>query len=306
MENNENNNNDILAVGSIAIDSLETPNGNQENVLGGSGLYFGISASLFSGVSLVGVVGNDYPDEGWNILKKQNINIDNVQIKKGKTFRWGGKYSQDYSTRETKYTELGVFDKFLPNIKTSDINKPYVFLGNIHPALQLSVAQQMQSTKFIITDTMNLWIDISKKELDKVLQLTNILLINHEESEQYTGEKDISIAAKTLHQCGPKIIIIKMGEKGAYLSNSENSFFIPAYKVNKVIDPTGAGDSFAGGFVGSLAQTNNINFFDAVITGSAVASFSVEGFGAKSLLNCSKNMINKRILSIKNTLKNKV
>ena len=294
---------DILAVGSIAIDDLETPNGNQNNVLGGSAMYFSLSASLFTSIKLVGIVGNDYPQKGWDVFKSRNINIDNIQVAQGNTFRWGGKYSKDYSTRYTLFTKLGVFEKFLPTIHTKDLGTPLVFLGNIHPELQLSVAKQMQNTEYIVTDTMNLWIDIAKNKLKEVLGVTNILLINHEEAEQYTGEKNIETAAGLLHSAGPRIIVIKMGADGAYLSYSNKSYFIPAFYIKKVIDPTGAGDSFAGGFMGYLASVNKTNYVDAVIAGSAAASFSVEGFGGGGLLNCSKNMINDRISVIAKQLK---
>ncbi len=292
----------ILAVGSIAIDTLETPNGNRKNILGGSASYFSIAAGLLAPVKLVGVVGDDYPDEGWQMFKSRGINTDNVHIESGKTFRWGGKYSDNYSTRDTLFTELGVFEMFSPKIKKEDCNSPLVFLGNIQPDLQLAVANLTSNAKHIVSDTMNLWIDLFPDMLDKVLNRTTIFLINHEEAEQYTGESDLSIAAKKLLSAGPEIVVIKLGSDGAFLATKNNEIFIPVYRVQQVLDPTGAGDSFAGGFMGYLAQTNAPDYLDAVVSGSAMASFCVEGFGLESLLTATPPLLKERVEKIKSCL----
>ena len=292
----------ILAVGSIAIDTLETPNGNRKNVLGGSASYFSIAAGLLAPVKLVGVVGEDYPDEGWQMLRSRGINTENVHIKSGKTFRWGGKYSDDYSTRDTIFTELGVFEKFSPKIKEEDFNSPLVFLGNIQPDLQLAVAKLTSNAEYIVSDTMNLWIDLFPDKLDEVLSRTTIFLINHEEAEQYTGENDISCASKKLLAAGPKIVVIKLGSEGAFLAYENNEVFVPIYPVRQVLDPTGAGDSFAGGFMGYIAQTNAPDFIDAVVTGAAMASFCVEGFGLEALLRATPMLLNGRVEKIKSCL----
>ena len=292
----------ILAVGSIAIDTLETPNGNRKNILGGSASYFSIAAGLLAPVRLVGVVGEDYPDEGWKMLRSRGINTENVHVESGKTFRWGGKYSDDYSTRDTLFTELGVFEKFSPKIKEEDCILPLVFLGNIQPDLQLSVANLTPNAEYIVSDTMNLWIDLFPGKLEEVLAHTTIFLINHEEAEQYTGESDISSSAKKLLASGPEIVVIKLGSKGAFLSYENNEVFVPVYPVKQVLDPTGAGDSFAGGFMGYLAQTNAHYFIDAVVMGSAMASFCVEGFGLESLLLATPMLLNDRVEKIKSCL----
>tara|TARA_B100000686_G_C16783762_1_gene973771 strand:- start:1679 stop:2599 length:921 start_codon:yes stop_codon:yes gene_type:complete len=295
-------NNPILAVGSIAFDDLETPNGIKKNVLGGSATYFSIAASLFSNVKIVGVVGDDFPQYAWDLFNKKNIGVQNVQSLKGETFHWGGRYNDDYSSRETLFTNLGVFENFIPSIKTADLNSRFLFLGNILPDLQLNVISKIQAHELVITDTMNLWIDISKKQLSNVISKTDVLLLNDEEALQYTGTQKLNAAAAQLREEGPGAVIIKLGSKGAYLSSADCSCFVPAFKVNKVIDPTGAGDSFAGGFIGCLAATNEIDFLNAVIVGSAVASFTVEGFGLEGLLEASTSCLQTRIDYIKNEM----
>jgi sugar/nucleoside kinase (ribokinase family) len=292
----------ILAVGSIAIDTLQTPNGNRDNILGGSATYFSLAAGMFAPVKLVGVVGNDYPKAGWRLLKSPNINIDNVQVVDGKTFRWGGKYNHDYSYRETLFTELGVFESFSPVIRSEDCQSPLVFLGNIQPDLQLEVARSVTSAEYIVSDTMNLWIDLCPDKVKEVFAVSRIVLINHEEAIQFTGIKDIPDAACLLRSAGPEVVVIKMGAKGAYLSFNDRALYVPVFPVEKVVDPTGAGDSFAGGFLGCLAQVEKPDFIEAVLTGSAVASFGVENFGPESLLNVTRKSLDGRIASIRDRL----
>ena len=263
----------ILAVGSIALDTLETPRGNRQDILGGSATYFSISAGLLAPVKLVGVVGNDFPEEGWQLFRSRNINTDNILVEAGSTFRWGGKYSDDYSVRDTLFTELGVFEDFTPSIQEADRLSPLVFLGNIHPSLQKFVAKLTPLAEYIVTDTMNLWIDLFPEKLTEVLKLSTILLINHEEAEQFTGQSEIFKAASDLLSAGPEIVVIKKGADGAYLARGDSRYSIPVFPIKQVIDPTGAGDSFAGGFMGYLSQTSEPNFLEAVIVGPAMASF---------------------------------
>ena len=255
----------ILAVGSIAIDTLETPNGNRKNILGGSASYFSIAAGMFAPVKLVGVVGDDFPKKGWQLFESRQINVDNVSVEKGTTFHWGGRYSEDYSTRDTLFTELGVFENFTPFIQEADRKSPLVFLGNIQPDLQIAVAELTAYTEHIVCDTMNLWIDLFPDKLKDVLSLATILLINHEESEQFTGESEIDKAAEVLLATGLEMVVIKQGSEGAYLAMGNGRFHVPVFPIEKILDPTGAGDSFAGGFMGYLAQNDNPDFIAALL-----------------------------------------
>ena len=296
----------ILAVGSIALDTLETPRGNRQDILGGSATYFSISAGLLAPVKLVGVVGNDFPEEGWQLFRSRNINTDNILVEAGSTFRWGGKYSDDYSVRDTLFTELGVFEDFTPSIQEADRLSPLVFLGNIHPSLQKFVAKLTPSAEYIVTDTMNLWIDLFPEKLTEVLKLSTILLINHEEAEQFTGQSEIFKAASDLLSAGPEIVVIKKGADGVYLARGDSRYSIPVFPIKQVIDPTGAGDSFAGGFMGYLSQTSEPDFLEAIIVGSAMASFCVEGFGVESLLKATPKLLGHRVETIKKSMVEKV
>ena len=296
----------ILAVGSMAIDTIETPNGNKKDMLGGSASYFAVAAGLLAPVKLVGIVGDDYPKEGWQMFKSRDINTDNVHVQSGKTFRWGGKYNNDYSSRDTLFTKLGVCETFNPSIQKEDLTSPLIFLGNIQPDLQLKVAKLTLGAEHIVCDTMNLWIDLFPKLLNNVLSLSTIFLINHEEAEQFTGESNISLAGRKLLAAGPKIVVIKRGSEGAYLVYKNNEFFIPVFPVQKVLDPTGAGDSFAGGFMGYLSQTYKPDFLEAVLVGSAMASFCVEGFGLESLLKTTPTQLAERVACIKSSLLEKL
>ena len=292
----------ILAVGSIAIDTIKTSQGIRKNILGGSATYFSLAASKFSQVKLVGVVGDDFPSSAWEMFNEYQINTDNVQIKNGKTFHWGCRYSNDFSKRETLFTDLGVFKDFVPKIDNEDCKSSLVFLGNIQPDLQLAVASHTVSAKYIVSDTMNLWIDLYPNILKDVLATSQILLINDEEAYQYTGLKDLSAAANFLHRDGPPIVIIKRGGKGSYLSNAGQGMFVPAFPVNKLVDPTGAGDTFAGGLLGYLAQTDSPDFVEAVLWGTIMASFCVESFGINSLLKVSLENFNDRIAILKDNM----
>ena len=296
----------ILVVGSIALDSLETPIGSRTSMLGGSASFFSIAASLLAPIKMVGVVGLDYPEKGRQLFISRGINIENVQTASGKTFRWGCKYNKDYSSRETIFTDLGVFESFSPEIKITDRNSPLVFLGNIQPNLQLEVAQMMNSPEYLVCDTMNLWIDLFPEQLSDVIKLSNVLLINHEEAEQFSGLSDIVAASQMFLEMGPGVVVIKMGADGLCVSQKNKNTFVPVYPVDKLIDPTGAGDSFAGGFMGYLSQSTHIDFIEAAVYGSAMASFCVEGFGVEALLSATPSMLKNRIKTIKDSMSERV
>ena len=298
-----NNEKSILAVGSLALDNLETINGNRKNLLGGSSTYFGIATSLFSPVSIVGVVGDDFPKEAWELFANKMIDVNNIEVVKGKTFQWGGRYSDDYSARETLFTELGVFESFQPKIDSSYQNPEYLFLGNIQPELQLSVSNQITSMKSIVCDTMNLWIDLSPKQLWEVISRVNIFMLNDEEALQLTKKTTILEAADHLLDSGPSVVVIKQGGNGALLSYENTKIQVPVFPIKKLIDPTGAGDSFAGGFIGHLVKNNNNDYLEAVVTGAAVASFTVSGFGIEGLLEASLDSVNGRKDVIRKSIK---
>jgi len=284
----------VLAVGSIAFDSLETPKGNRSNVLGGSASYFTLAASLFTEVRVVGVVGSDFPEEGFSLYKRTNVNSDNLQVEKGTTFHWGGRYSNDYSERETLFTELGVFESFTPDIIPGHRNTPFLFLGNIHPGLQLHVLDQMEKDVMVVTDTMNLWIDTALSELKEIISRTHIFMLNNEEANQLTGKSDLKQAAKSLLESGPKTVIIKQGARGSLLFDKGDCISVPVYPNVDVKDPTGAGDSFAGGFLGYLASNEKQDLTEAVVCGSAVASYTVSDFSIDGLLTLTKEQIQMR------------
>ena len=293
----------ILAVGSIALDSLETIEGNRTEIIGGSSTYFGLAAKLFAPVSLVGVVGEDFPQEGWNLLSNTNIDVKNIQIQPGTTFRWGGRYNNDYSHRETLFTNLGVFEKFQPSILENYKKADFLFLGNIQPDLQLNVASQMESVKTIVCDTMNLWIDLCPDKLWDVIKKVDIFLLNDEEAIQLTGKKNLSEAANQLLQSGPRVVVIKQGANGALLTYDDVSVQIPVFPIKSLIDPTGAGDSFAGGFIGHLVNSGSNDLIEAVITGAAIASFTVSGFGVEGLLEANIDSIQNRKNIIRESMK---
>lgn len=294
--------NPILSVGSIALDNLETVKGKREKVLGGSATYFAMAASHFTEVRVVGVVGTDFSDDGHDIFNSENIDSNNLQIVEGETFAWGGKYADDFSSRDTLFTNLGVFENFKPKINPKHLDTPIVFLGNIHPELQMDVINQMSDDSLIITDTMNLWIDISLESLWDVIERTDILLLNDEEAEQLTGESNLKIAGEYLLNRGPQTVIIKKGAKGSMICGDINLDDIPVFPGVDVCDPTGAGDSFAGGFCGYLAKFGTENLVDAIIYGSAIASFTVSQFSVDGLRNIKIDDIKERAEIISNLL----
>jgi len=292
------NTNKILILGSIGLDTIQTKYGKKENLLGGSATYATIAAGIHGSVIPLGIVGDDFPKEGYDIFSKYSININNIETKTGSTFRWGGKYHDNGDDRDTLFTELGVFENFDPVISESDSNVSYLFLANIHPALQMSVLKQCTKTPIVITDTMNLWIDTTSDELTSLINKTNILLINESEIIELTKSADIKTAAHKVLSMGPEKIIIKLGSKGAKcFSNSNEEISIGVYPVSKVVDPTGAGDVFGGGFVSGIAD--GLSVYDSMRRGTALASFCIENFGVTRLLNVASDELEYRVHSIK-------
>jgi sugar/nucleoside kinase (ribokinase family) len=273
----------VLVVGSVALDYLETPFGKMEQALGGSATFCSISASyLTEDVRCVGIVGSDFPEEHITYLTSRKIDLLGlVRETEGKTFSWGGRYHDDMNTRDTLYTELGVFEHFHPVIPDEWKKSEFVLLGNIHPSLQMEVLEQIEEPRLVVCDTMNLWINISKKELKAVLKKVDVLILNDEEARMLTDERNLIVAGQKMLRLGPKVVVIKKGEHGAVLMSKDSYFSAPAFPLEGIKDPTGAGDTFAGGFIGWLARTGDIsvaNMRKAVVYGSALASFCVEEF----------------------------
>lgn len=293
----------LLTVGSVAFDAIETPFGKTDRIIGGAGTYIALSSSYFTeDQKIVSVVGDDFPNETLEDLKSRGIDIDGIQIKEGeKTFFWSGKYHNDMNSRDTLVTELNVLGDFDPIIPASYQGVDYLMLGNLAPSVQRQVIERLdERPKLIAMDTMNFWMDIAWDDLMETIKMVDVLIINDEEARQLSKEYSLVKAAKVIMGMGPKYVIIKKGEHGALLFNNDgNVFFAPALPLEEVFDPTGAGDTFAGGFVGYLAKTDDISFENmkrAVITGSAMASFCVEKFGTESLQNLSQGEIYNRIM----------
>jgi len=282
----------LLVVGSLGLDTVETPFDKVENALGGSATFIALAASYFSGpVELVGVVGSDFPKNFIKTLTDHNVDLEGLQIVEGgKTFRWAGKYHYDLNVRDTLYTHLNVFEKFDPIIPKSFRKSKYVCLGNIDPILQEKVLDQLEDPQFIICDTMNYWIEGKLNELLKLLPRVNVLIINDSQARLLAQDPNLVRAAKKIRELGPEILIIKKGEHGALLFAEDTIFSAPAYPMETIFDPTGAGDSFAGGFIGYLYKTRDLsseNLKRAVIYGSTMASFCVEKFSTKALEDLS-------------------
>ena len=271
----------ILAVGSIAYDSIQTPKGNRERILGGSCTYFSVAASSYTNVQIIGIVGKDFDADSWNIFKKYNINTDNVEIADGKTFSWGGIYNSDYSTRDTLFTELGVFENFIPNID-SNIKNPILYLGNIQPQLQLDVISKVDSPYLIAADSMNLWIDLFPNKVKELISKVDLFMLNDEEARQLMNKDKLEDIADDLLKMGPKIVIIKKGGDGSLLAYKNKKINISVVPNTPIYDPTGAGDSFAGGLLGYISNHGLENPEKAVIHGTAVASYTVSGFGLEN------------------------
>ncbi|MEE8336312.1 MAG: PfkB family carbohydrate kinase [Candidatus Neomarinimicrobiota bacterium] len=292
--------NSILIVGSNALDTIVTPQGRRNDVIGGSTTYALIAAGKTCPVNIVGVVGTDFPAAGKEIYKKYASSLEDLKFMEGNTFRWGGSYHGNWDDRDTLFTELGVFADFNPVLSPVNQNCSHIFLANIHPALQNNVINQAKQPQAIVIDTMNLWINTARAELKEVLSKSNILLINESEAALLSNENDIKTTVKILQSLGPEIVVIKKGRNGAMLFQGTDSIKIGAYPVKNVVDPTGAGDTFGGGFVSAL--TRNESFIDALALGSAWASVCVEGFGPECLLKVSESEIEKRIQFLKETV----
>jgi sugar/nucleoside kinase (ribokinase family) len=290
--------NQVLVVGSIAFDDLLMPSGDFPDVLGGAATYSSIAASLLCPVRLVGVVGTDFPEKHVEMLKHRGVDCAGVERAKGKTFRWKGRYSEDLASRESLDTQLNVFADFRPKIPAVFEKSPFVLLGNIHPALQLEVLAQVQKPLLSIADTMNFWISGEPALLAKVLEKIDLLVINDEEARQLTGKSTVARAAHDIRKRGPKRVIIKRGEHGAILFDDAGAFFVPGFPLEEVHDPTGAGDAFAGGLMGSLARQGTVaekSVRRAMFYASAVASFCVEGIGTTRLQTVTKPELASRI-----------
>ncbi len=296
----------VLVVGSVALDTVETPFGKVDDAIGGSATFFSAAASYFTDVNVVAVVGEDFPHDQIEFLKQRHVNFDGLVTKSGKTFRWGGKYDFDLNQRETLFTHLNVFEAFDPVLPDHYKNTPFLFLANIQPDLQLKVLQKMNRPKLVVLDTMNFWIERTLDSLKRVLKQIDILIVNDSEVRQLAETSNLFAGTKKIQQMGPKVLVIKKGEHGALLVNDGNYFWAPAFPLEELQDPTGAGDTFAGGFVGYLAKVDdysNKNLRKAVIYGSTLASFCVEKFSLEKLKNLSRKEIKDRFQQFKNMMK---
>lgn len=295
----------LLIVGTVAFDAIETPFGKTDRILGGAATFIGLAASQFEVQSaIVSVVGEDFPQEYLDLLKSKNIDTSSLEVVQGgKTFFWKGRYHNDLNSRDTLVTELNTLADFSPVVPDGYKGADVVMLGNLHPNVQMSVLNQMDKRpKLVILDTMNFWMDNALSELTEVIKLTDVITINDEEARQLTNEYSLVKAAEDIQKMGPKYVVIKKGEHGALLFNEENVFFAPALPLEEVFDPTGAGDTFAGGFAGYLAATANTSFNNiknAVIHGSNLASFCVERFGTERMIALNRDEVNKRLHQFK-------
>lgn len=295
----------LLVIGSVAFDAIETPFGKTDKIIGGAATYISLSSSYFTkDINLVAVVGEDFPQADIQMMQQHGIDTEGLQIKEGeKSFFWSGKYHNDMNSRDTLVTELNVLGNFDPIIPDSYQNCEFLMLGNLAPKVQETVINRLQKRpRLIVMDTMNFWMDIAMDDLRKTLSMVDVLTINDEEARQLSGEYSLVKAAKKVMEMGPKFLIIKKGEHGALLFHQDQVFFAPALPLEEVFDPTGAGDTFAGGFIGYLSQTEDVSFENmkrAIIYGSAMASFCVEKFGTERLINLSQKEINDRVNEFK-------
>ena len=293
----------LTVVGSVAFDALETPFGKRERVLGGAATHFGLSASFFTKVNAVGVVGGDFGPDEWAVFKRHAINTDDIQVvPDGKTFFWSGRYDYDMNTAHTLDTQLNVFETFEPKLSENSKNAKLLFLANILPMLQKQVREQCPNAEFVAMDTMNFWITSMKDALIETIKVVDCIIINDAEARQLTDEPNIHKAAKAVMELGPRAVVIKRGEYGATLFTSDSYFAVPAYPLESVFDPTGAGDTFAGGFMGYLASQKEINdagLRRACVYGSVMASFNVEKFGTERVDALDYPEINERFKAFK-------
>jgi len=287
----------VLVVGTVAFDSIETPFGSAERILGGSASYFALAASFFTPVRIVGVIGEDFPDEHIELFRRRNIDTDGIKREKGDTFHWRGRYHEDINLRDTLELHLNVLSGFVPRLPERYRDAEYVFLGNIDPVMQLEVLNQIHHMKLVVCDTMDHWIRESAANLQKVLKRIEMLVINDSEARLLSGQSNIVRAARAILKMGPKVVLIKRGEYGVLQFSDSQVFATPAYPLEEVFDPTGAGDSFAGGFLGQLARSadqSQRGIRRAIVYGSVVASFTVEDFGVKRLTTASLPDIEER------------
>ncbi|MCA0430308.1 MAG: PfkB family carbohydrate kinase [Bacteroidetes bacterium] len=291
----------LLVVGTVAFDAIETPFGKTDKIVGGAASYIALASSYFyKNIQLVSVIGDDFPEDFLNKLKSQGVKLDGLQIKKGeKSFFWSGKYHNDLNSRDTLDTQLNVLENFNPIVPENSKECDFLMLGNLVPAVQKSVITQLKKRpKLIVLDTMNFWMDIALNDLKENLKLIDVLTINDSEARQLSGEYSLVKAAQKILTMGPSTLVIKKGEHGALLFNKNEVFFAPALPLEEVFDPTGAGDSFAGGFIGYLAKTGDVSFENmkrAIIFGSAMASFTVQKFGTEKLIGLTENEVNERV-----------
>jgi sugar/nucleoside kinase (ribokinase family) len=287
----------IVVVGSLALDTVKTPLGAKADVLGGSGAYFALAARLFSPVSLVAVIGRDFPDEHLDLLKREGVNLDAVETADGLSFRWGGEYGQDLNQRTTLFTHLNVFESFKPRLGAQLRHARFLFLANIDPDLQGEVLEQLDGPELVVCDTMNYWIGGKREELVRTLRKVDIVIINDGEARELAQEGNLWRAAKVILGLGPQVAVIKKGEHGAILVSRDQHFSAPSYPVEMVYDPTGAGDSFAGGFIGYLAESGARtpeHLRLAVVYGTVAASFSVERFSVEGLVGLTRADLDRR------------
>ncbi len=295
----------LVIVGTVAFDAIETPFGKTDKILGGAATFIGLAASHFNiDTTAVSVVGGDFPQEYLDLLSEKNIDTSGIEIvKDGKTFFWSGRYHNDMNSRDTLVTELNTLADFNPVVPENYRNAEIVMLGNLHPIVQSSVLDQMTTKpKLVILDTMNFWMDSALNDLHNVIKRVDVITINDEEARQLTGEYSLVVAARKIHAMGPKYVVIKKGEHGALLFHNDHVFYAPALPLEEVFDPTGAGDTFAGGFAGYIAKTGDTSFDNmkkAVIYGSTLASFCVEKFGTERMIDLSSEEVHKRLLQFK-------
>ena len=294
----------LVIVGTVAFDAIETPFGKTDKILGGAATYIGLSASNFNVDSaIVSIVGGDFPKEHISMLESKGMNLEGLEtVEDGKTFFWSGKYHNDMNSRDTLITELNVLADFDPVVPDAYKDAEVVMLGNLHPIVQMGVINQMHNPKLVVLDTMNFWMDCALAELMQVIAKVDVITINDEEARQLSGEYSLVVAAQKIMEMGPKFVVIKKGEHGALLFHEDNIFSAPALPLAEVFDPTGAGDTFAGGFTGYLAKTGDFSYENmktAIIYGSALASFCVEKFGTERMLQLSKKEIHQRLEQFK-------
>jgi sugar/nucleoside kinase (ribokinase family) len=288
----------VLIVGSTALDSIKTPKAENPRLLGGSASHAAVAASFFGPVKLVGVVGEDFPKAYVELYRRHRIDLEGLQVLPGKTFHWSGEYELNMNNRRTLLTELGVFETFTPTLPKAHQNAPFVLLANIAPGLQMHVLNQMRRPKFVVADTMDLWLNIALSDLLKLIKRLDAFVLNDSEAHQLTGEDNVFAALRKIHKLGPKYAIIKKGSHGSILSGPKGFFICPAYPLQDVMDPTGAGDSFVGGMIGCLAAAKGSiadNIRRAMVYGSVAASFCCEGFGLQRTTKTTRAQIEKRV-----------